>query len=148
MPPDQLPETPWTTDGHKVTGVIENDDIRLKLIHPEAGCVGGYCQECGGDGKVSNGPFPTEGGGQEFREETCLACDGRGTWGECWLIGWFDNIRPLEMYVGSEADLTGLAFPLAIKYRNGGYEEGPEWRLADPEPEDEGMGTTRKWGFG
>jgi hypothetical protein len=122
----------FINDGHKITLEFESDNVRIKLLHPPKGCIQATCPDCYGEGKVDNGPFD-EDGKQVYRKVDCDVCGGTGQFGDapCWLTDWFENLMPMEMYDDGPHELAEGVIPIPIKYRSGGMEEGPEWRIVN-----------------
>jgi hypothetical protein len=83
---------------HKVTLVIEDDLVIVRLVCPVGGCEPAQqCSECGQLLGAS---------------ERCYACPSPDD--ECWVKSWFDNLDALYMHVG-ECDLTGRTLPVPIE---------------------------------
>jgi hypothetical protein len=101
------------TEPHKVTLVLEDDAVVVRLICPDSGCKPAQsCTECG-----------WEAG--DIGIERCECCPRDED--ECWIKGWFDNLDALEMHDG-ECDLSGRTLPVPIECEWDG--ESLLWRVA------------------
>lgn len=96
-----------TTEPHKVTLVLDCEDVSIRLICPESGCEPAQqCSECGR-------PFDDAEATANGYAERCADCPSPTD--ECWIKSWFDNLRGEEMLEGPECDLTGRTLPVPIE---------------------------------
>lgn len=120
----------WIRDGHKISLVLDQDVIEVKLLHPESAlCQNPVCYTCMGEAEVNQGPFPEE---PVYRRVACDDCQGTGKDRSvaCWLQTYWDNLMPMEMYcIEGRTELGDQSHPFPIAYRSLGIDEGPEWKV-------------------